>query len=158
MAKFRPPRLSESKPPTSVIISLRDDAETRRSHGYQINLLSLSTPPGLAPAHSARASAANYRGFISACRRDDLVGAFSAFSALLFDKSLSSDLPSPLLRSLRANGSRISRSADRLDPRNPLIYRWEMRKGSMRLCLIPISDRVVIVRSVIGMTVLDGGF
>src|ERR1700733_15338735 len=97
MPKLRPPRLSESKPATSIITYLRDHEEI-------------------------------------------------------------SDLPSPLLRSLRANGSRISRSADRLDPWNPLIYRWEMRKGSVRLCLIPIGDRVVIVRSVIGMAVLDGGF
>jgi hypothetical protein len=66
---------------------LPDDAEIQRSHGYQRNLLSLSTPPenrttveasihsqrrlamtalpGLAPAHSARATAAHHREFIT---------------------------------------------------------------------------------------------
>jgi hypothetical protein len=34
--------------------------------------LAMTALPGLAPAHSARASAANHREFISACRRDDL--------------------------------------------------------------------------------------
>jgi hypothetical protein len=68
--------------------------ETTRKHGYQRNLLSLSTPSknrttvglvsklqrrlattallGLAPVRSTRASAANHREGISACRHDDL--------------------------------------------------------------------------------------
>jgi hypothetical protein len=78
----------------NIVVSLRDDEETQRSHGYQRNLLNLSTPPknratvrlsiisqrrlattallGLAPARSTRASAANHRESVSACRRDDL--------------------------------------------------------------------------------------
>jgi hypothetical protein len=70
---------------------------------------------------------------------------------------LASAARGPLLRRLRANGSRISGSADSLDPWNPLIYRWERWKGSVRLCLIPICNRVVVVRSVIGMAMLDCG-
>jgi hypothetical protein len=73
---------------------LRDDEETARWHGYQRNPLPLSTPfknrttvgvrftrqrrlattalLGFAPVRSARASAANHRESISACRHDDL--------------------------------------------------------------------------------------
>jgi hypothetical protein len=91
-------RLSERKPVTSAITSLRDDERTERRHGYQKKtFLPLDTAqkpyycgckyphvravsvrrPCLALHRRAlpvtRASAANHRRSISVCRRDDSV-------------------------------------------------------------------------------------
>jgi hypothetical protein len=96
-AQARPRRLSESKPATSAITSLRDDEVTERRHGYQNNFLpSLPLDTAQKPYYSGskyphvstvlprrpclalhrRAlpvqTAANHRESISACRRDDL--------------------------------------------------------------------------------------
>ena len=94
MPALRPRRLSENKPATSAITSLRDDEVTERCHGYQkLLFLALDTAPkpyyfgsrnphvsavfttallDLASVRSTRATAANHRQLISACRRDEL--------------------------------------------------------------------------------------
>ena len=94
MPALRPRRLSENKPATSAITSLRDDEVTERCHGYQNYFFALWTRPpkpyyfgsknpyvsavfttallDLASVRSTRATAANHRQLISACRRDEL--------------------------------------------------------------------------------------
>ena len=95
MPALHPRGLSENKPATSAITSLRDDEVTERCHGYQNYFFSLSldTAPkpyyfgnknphvsavfttallDLASVRSTRATAANHRQLISACRRDEL--------------------------------------------------------------------------------------
>jgi hypothetical protein len=100
MLALHPRRLSENKPATSAITSLRDDEVTERCHGYQKYSFSLSldTAPkpyyfgsrnphvsavfttallDLASVRSTRATAVKHRQLISALRRDELAGANS---------------------------------------------------------------------------------
>jgi hypothetical protein len=95
MPALRPRRLSENKPATSAITSLRDVEVTERCHGYQNYFFSLAldTAPkpyylgsknqhvsavfttallDLASVRSIRATSANHRQLISACRIDEL--------------------------------------------------------------------------------------
>jgi hypothetical protein len=99
MPALRPRRLSENRPATSAITSLRDDEVTEGCHGYQnYFFLALDTAPkpyyfgsknpdvsavfttallDLASVRSTRATAANHRQLISARRRDELAVANS---------------------------------------------------------------------------------
>jgi hypothetical protein len=90
-------KIGEKKPATSAITSLRDDEVTERCHGYHNYFFwlaqSLDTAPkpyyfgsknpyvravfttallDLASVRSTRATAANHRQLINACRRDEL--------------------------------------------------------------------------------------
>src|ERR1700739_4422900 len=109
---LRPPRLSENEPATSAITSLRDDEVTERCHGYQNYFLSLSLSLDTAPkpyyfgsknphvsavfttalldrasVRSPRATAANHRQLISACRRDELGVANSSVRSEVTDQA-----------------------------------------------------------------------
>jgi hypothetical protein len=94
MPALRPRRLRENKSAASTITSLRDVEVTERCHGYQnLFFLALDTAAkpyyfgsknpnvsavfttallDLASVRSTRATVANHRQLISACRRDEL--------------------------------------------------------------------------------------
>src|SRR5580700_840459 len=93
MPAFRPRGLSENEPATSAIASLRDDEVTECPWLPKLFFLALDTAPkpyyfgiknphvravfttallDLASVRSTRATAANHRQLISACRRDEL--------------------------------------------------------------------------------------
>ena len=57
---------------------------------------------------------------------------------------------------MRDNGG-IAGTADRLKSWNALVGRRKRGKRAVRLGLVPVGDGIIIVRAVVGMTMLNGG-
>src|SRR5215469_8888496 len=52
----------------------------------------------------------------------------------------------------------LSRPASCDNLGNSLFYRWQWRKGTVRLLLVPVSDGKNVVRPEVRMAILDGYF